>query len=74
MCKAPAFHHGPRPLVAERHARLSLILECLRSSDERLDAAGTVWVLDAASLGLPVFLPLAVCAKVDDFAVATPYL
>jgi hypothetical protein len=21
MCEAPAFHHGPRPLVAERHAR-----------------------------------------------------
>ena len=23
MCEAPAFHHGPRPLVAEVHARAS---------------------------------------------------
>ncbi len=24
MCEAPAFHHGPRPLVAEVHARFSV--------------------------------------------------
>ena len=30
MWLAPAFHHGPRPLVAERHARSSVSPRCIR--------------------------------------------
>ena len=30
MCDAPAFHHGPRPLVADCQARASANPRCLR--------------------------------------------
>jgi len=37
MCEAPPFHHGPRPLVADGHARASL-------SPARIRFCARVWL------------------------------